>query len=75
MTIRVSKEKTLEQNKRYYRKHSKSPEGGTKWNAWDCSIIVNSTLRSALGDVGICKIIGRSLKAVQIKRWRLKKNG
>lgn len=71
MTIRVSKQAQVKQNRRYYKKHSKAPYGGTKWNEWDCAVIVNNKLR-ILGDVVICRIIGRSIKAVQMKRGRLK---
>jgi len=57
------------QRQRYYHKHSSGPKGGDDWTLKDEQIILDPNRPC---DVILSQNLGRSVRAIQIKRSRIK---
>ena len=55
--------------KRYYDKHSYSPNGWRRWTPEE----IRMCLDHSISDVELSKRIGKSVRAIQVKRHNLKK--
>jgi len=66
----LTKEKKREYRNRYYRKHAKDKVNAkTSWQKVPEKLV----LRHKLKDVQLSNLLGRSVKATQTKRYKLKK--
>ena len=59
------------QNQRYYEKTSFANNSKSKWSEHEIELIMNSDLP----DSHLSEVLGRSVKAIQCKRNRLKSEG